>query len=134
LPCKARPDWMSGQTLLDLKSTADESPNGFGRAAARMKYHLQAAHYTEGFEIVTGLEVERFLFAAITNTAPVRAVPYQLTDEIQAQAIDERRELLERFAWCQRENKWPAYGQGVQLLDFPAYAKRSSELEVSYVD
>jgi len=134
LPCKARPDWVNGDQLLDLKSTADESPSGFGRAAARMKYHLQAAHYSEGFEILTGFKDTSFTFAAVTNTPPVLAVPYRLTDEIQAQAIDERRELLERFVWCMREGEWPAYGQGVQLLDFPAYAKRSNELEVSFVD
>lgn len=139
LYCKARPDWVceigvEEVELLDLKSTADESPSGFGRAAARMKYHLQMAHYTEGFELATGCKVAQFTFAAVTNAPPVLAVPYKLTDEIEAQAYDERRELLERFAWCRNENKWPAYGQGTQLLDFPAYAKRSNELEVSFVD
>lgn len=135
--CKARPDWVHGLggaevELLDLKSTADESPSGFGRAAARMKYHLQAVHYTEGFEIATGCDVSQFTFAAVTNTPPVLAVPYKLTDEIEAQAYDERRELLERFAWCRSEGKWPAYGQGVQLLDFPAWAKTASEVEVGW--
>ena len=139
LYCKARPDWVHDVSdrevmLLDLKSTADESPNGFGRAAARMKYHLQMAHYTEGYEIASGGKVAQFIFGAVTNTPPVLAVPYRLTDEIEAQAYDERRELLERFAWCRNEGKWPAYGQGTQLLDFPAYAKRSNELEVSFVD
>lgn len=135
--CKARPDWMHEDEeveLLDLKSTADESPNGFGRAAARMKYHLQRAHYTEGVEIATGKRVSRFTFVAVTNTAPVLAVPYFLTEELDQQAKDERRELIERFAWCKREDEWPAYGSGPQLLDFPAYAKRSNELEVSFVD
>ena len=137
--CKARPDWVhempgSRVKLIDLKSTADESGSGFGRAAARMKYHLQRAHYTEGFQIATGMKVENFIFAAVTNTPPVLAVPYILTDEMDEQAVDERRELIDKFAWCKAENKWPAYGSGLQLLDFPAYAKRSNELEVSFVD
>ena len=55
LYCKARPDWIGVVSdgacdVLDLKSTADESPNGFGRAAARMGYHLQRAHYVDGVE------------------------------------------------------------------------------------
>lgn len=138
--CKARPDWvqleadMRSAALVDLKSTADESPSGFGRAAARMKYHLQAAHYTAGFEAASGLKVSRFVFAAVTSAAPVLAVPYVLTEEIEEQARDEWRELVELYASCTRNDRWPTYGQGVQLLDFPAYAKRSNELEVSYVD
>jgi exodeoxyribonuclease VIII len=138
--CKARPDHVHpvGNTrrvkLLDLKSTADESPSGFGRAAARLGYHRQDAQYTAGFEAATGLKVEAFVFAAVTSAPPVLAVPYILTDEIREQARDERRELLELYARCQRADHWPPYGTGLQMLDFPAYAKRSAEVEVAYVE
>ncbi len=137
--CKARPDHVHptgprSVQLLDLKSTVDESPNGFGRTAARLGYHRQAAHYCAGFAQATGMKVEAFVLGAVTSQPPVLAVPYVLTDEIAAQAVDERRELMELYARCQRENHWPSYGTGHQLLDFPAYAKRSNEVEVSYVD
>jgi hypothetical protein len=137
--CKARPDHvhpLDARTvkLVDLKSTADESPEGFGRAAARLGFHRQAAHYTAGFTAATGLKVEQFIFAAVTSAPPVLAVPYVLTDEIASQANDERRELLQLYSYCQREDRWPTYGSGVQLLDFPAYAKRSAEVEVAYVE
>lgn len=139
--CKARPDWLptlagirrgSSITTLDLKTCADESPNAFGRAAARLRYDLQAAHYTAGIEAVTGCVVDRFVFGAVTSKPPVLAVPYVLTDEIRDQGRDERRELMERLAWCQRENQWPAYGAGIQLLDFPAWAKAGGEVEVEW--
>ena len=136
--CKARPDWLNDSEnelmVLDLKTTADESPNGFGRAAARMKYHIQAAHYTAGIEATMKRKVREFVFGAVTSEPPVLAVPYMLADDLKEQAADERRELLDLYARCQRENHWPAYGQGLQLLDFPAYAKRDSELEVFYAD
>ena len=135
--CKARPDWMppadGGRiTPLDLKTCADESPGGFGRAAARLRYDLQAAHYTAGIESVTGLTVAAFVFGAVSNKPPILAVPYVLTDEIREQARDERCELMDRLAWCQRENEWPAYGSGFQLLDFPAYAKHGGEVEIEW--
>lgn len=137
--CKARPDHVhpvDSRTvkLIDLKSTVDESPDGFGRTAARMGYHRQAAHYTEGFRKATGMKVDQFIFAAVTSAPPVLAVAYALTDEITEQAIDERRELLQLYAYCQREDRFPAYGSGVLPLDFPAYAKRSNEVEVSFAD
>lgn len=133
--CKARPDhvhYLDAKRckLIDLKSTADESPSGFGRAAARMGYHRQAVHYTEGFQIATGRIVEQFIFAAVSSAAPVLAVPYSLTDEIRDQAVDERRELLELYAECLKTDAWPSYGSGVQPLDFPAWATRSSEVEI----
>lgn len=136
--CKARPDHVHyvlhrhTAILLDLKSTVDESPVGFGRTAARLGYHRQDAHYTAGFEAATGTKVEQFIFGAVTSAPPVLAVPYTLTDEIREQARDERRELLDLYAFCKREDRWPGYGSGVMLLDFPAYAKRSGEVDVSW--
>jgi hypothetical protein len=135
--CKARPDWLpppDGKTImpLDIKTCADDSPSGFGRAAARLRYDLQDAHYTAGIEAVTGLHVQAFVFGAVSSKPPVLAVPYVLTDEIRAQGRDERRELIDKLAWCQRENTWPAYGQGLQMLDFPAYAKSGGEVEVEW--
>lgn len=135
--CKARPDHVypvDNKTvqLIDIKSTVDESPEGFGRTAARMGYHRQAAHYTEGFRCATGMRVEAFVFAAVTSQAPVLAVPYVFTDEVAAQAIDERRELIELYARCQKEGVWPAHGAGYQLLSLPAYAMRSSEVDVAF--
>lgn len=137
--CKARPDWMTPPvgrrvTLLDLKSTADESPSGFGRAAARMKYHLQRAHYVDGVQQATGWQVDEFVFAAVTSAPPVLAVPYFLNDAIKEQADDERAELMDLYARCLESGHWPAYGAGLQMLDFPAYAKRDSEVEVAFAD
>lgn len=137
--CKGRPDHVHPVDkhhvkLLDLKSTVDESPNGFGRTAARLGYHRQAVHYTAGFEAATGLKVQEFVLAAVTSAPPVLAVPYILPDDLAEQARDERRELLELYARCQREDRWPTYGTGYQLLQFPAYALRSSEVDVSWAE
>lgn len=138
--CKARPDHVHpipgtrAVKLVDLKSTMDESPSGFGRAAARLGYHRQRAHYAEGFYQVTKLHVDEFIFAAVTSAPPVLAVPYVLTDEIREQGRDEWRDLITLYARCQKEDHWPSYGSGYQLLDFPAYAKQSTEVEVSYAE
>ena len=138
LYCKARLDWLQidgkRARVLELKSTADESPSGFGRTAARMKYELQRAHYIDAVKYGARLQFDGWTFAAVTSTAPVLAVPYDLTNELASQADDERAEHMQRLAWCMKENTWPAYGDGVQLLDYPAYAKRSAEVEVSFVE
>lgn len=137
--CKARPDHVhpvDARTvdLCDLKSTADESPDGFGRAAARLGYGRQAVHYSAGFEAATGLKVRDFVFGAVTSAPPVLAVPFKLTDEIAEQEHDEWRRLMELYAYCQRESQWPAYGRGILPLDYPAWAKRSAEVEVAFAE
>jgi hypothetical protein len=138
--CKARPDHLHHDSrdrirALDLKSTADDTPSGFGRTVARMGYHRQQAHYVDGIEHVTGRKVEEFVFAAVSSVPPVLAVPYLLPEDFAQQGRDEMRELRELYAHCLKTDTWPSYGtgSGYQLADIPAYANRNNEIEVSDV-
>jgi hypothetical protein len=135
--CKARPDWVHGHddgsvTLVDLKATADESPRGFARTVATMGYHRQQAHYTQGYQVATGRRVRRFVFATVSSTPPVLAVPYALDAETVAQGQDECAELLNLLATCQRTDTWPSYGAGLQTIGLPAWARQSQEVEIEY--
>jgi exodeoxyribonuclease VIII len=138
--CKARPDWChpraDGQRvqLADLKATADDTPQGFSRAVARMGYYRQQAHYEAGFEACTGFVVEDFVFAVVSSVPPVLAIPYRLIPEVMEQAEQERTELLELYADCLKRNRWPAYSAEERMVDLPKYAKRSMELEIAYVE
>lgn len=127
LPCRARIDWLhklpDGRVIvLDLKTCADASPAEFGRSVWAFGYHRQAAHYSAGLH-ANGLEVAAFLFAAVSNARPFIAVPYLLDDDATRRGADEVRELLDLYAHCSRANDWPAYGDGVQVLSLPAWAK-----------
>lgn len=137
--CKARPDmvqWLGGGRvrMLELKTTADESPDGFSRVLTNMGYHRARSHYISGYEHASGYKVEEYVFAVVTSAPPVLAVPYLLDDEDAQQGEDECAELLDRFAWCTKENEWPAYGSGPQLVGLKKWAKRSSEIEVGFVE
>jgi len=137
LQCRARPDLMTDPTckhvtVLDVKSTADASPDGFGKSAAKFGYHRQAAHYTNGIE-AQGLTVDAFVFATVTSSYPFIAVAYVLDAEAAAQGFEEVAELLDLYGTCKAANNWPAYGSGLQPLSLPKWAQRSNEIEVSYV-
>lgn len=137
--CKARPDWVH-QTgsktvkLLDLKAMADESPEGFARGAARLGYHRQRAHYMTGFQEGTGMQVEDFVFAVVSSAPPVLAVSYRMVDEVVQQGEEECAELRAIYAECRERNHWPAYTPDERMIDFPKWAKRSQEVEVSYAE
>lgn len=137
--CKARPDFVQpvdarSVRMVELKTAADESPEGFSRSVTNLGYHRARAHYIDGFQQATGLQVVEYVFAVVTSAPPVLAVPYWLDEEDARQGEDECAELRERFAYCLKENRWPAYGDGPQIVGLKKWAKRSNELEVSYVD
>lgn len=133
--CKARPDYAKqtpdGDLLTDLKSVADESPSGFGRAAARMGYRIQRAHYVAGWQAAAGRRVKSFMFAAVTSQRPVLAMPYELPAEFAQQGEDEWRELMALYARCRATDTWPKYGSGLMVADVPAYAYDHTEVEIT---
>lgn len=127
-PCRCRPDWVhplaDGRViLLDLKTTTDASPEAFSRTVWTFGYHRQAAWYSRGYEAASGQLVAAFVFAAVTNEYPFIAVPYLLDDEALQRGHTDCDRLLALYAECAASSRWPAFGDGVQLLTLPAWAK-----------
>ena len=138
LRCKARPDWLHFTTscsvfALDLKTTADLTPDAVSRAVTTYGYHRQRAHYANGLR-ACGLHVEEFAFAFVSGSYPFLAAPFLLDDETCEQGADEVAELLAQFADCQATGEWPAFGQTFQLTGLMRWARRSQEVEFSFVE
>lgn len=138
LRCRARPDWLHytsprSAIAVDVKTIADLTADKVQKAIAAYGYHRQQAHYSNGIR-ACGVHLEEFVFAFVSSSYPYIAVAYVLDDESRDQGQEEVTELLALYASCQRTNTWPAFGAGYQLTSLPAWAKRSTELEVSYVD
>jgi len=137
LRCRARPDWLhwtgpKRATVLDVKTIKDLTPEAVQRAISTFGYHRQAAHYTAGLKHL-GIEVDEFVFGFVSNSYPYLAAAYVLDDESAAQGREEIGELLARFADCKARNTWPAFGDGYQLTSLPAWAKRTSEIEIEVI-
>ena len=81
LLCKARPDafvkWDGYSTIVDLKTTRDASPRGFAREVAIHGYHLQAAWYLAGADVLSPV-ARRFVFVAVEKTPPYCVGLYEL--------------------------------------------------------
>lgn len=136
LRCRARPDWLHWHgprraTVLDLKTISDLTADAVQRAVASYGYHRQAAHYSAGLRAV-GVEVEEFVFGFVSSSYPYLAAAYVLDDETIDQGREEVEDLLHQFADCQKRGEWPAFGDGYQATGLPAWAKRSSEVEVGW--
>jgi len=116
LRCKCRPDWYYGTTVVDLKTTTDASPQGFAKAVANWRYHVQQAHY------MAGTFAERFVFIAVEKTYPYAVGVYELDATAMNVGYALRRNNLQTIADCRAINEWPGYSQGIQNLSLPKWA------------
>lgn len=138
LRCKCRPDWLhftgpNRVRVVDLKTTNDITLEAVSKSVTNFGYHRQQAHYTRGLE-ACGLVVEDFVFAFVTKAYPFFALPYSIEDESLAQGYEEVDELLALFSNCKRTNTWPLSGAGVQTVGLSRWAKRETEIEISYAN
>lgn len=123
-PCRIRPDYarLNDGLLADLKTTTDASPREFARAVYRYGYHVQAAFYALGFEVIEGRPLEDFLFIAIEKAPPYAVGVYRLDDEALAVGRATVRKALNTYAACLASGHWPAYSEAVEPVTLPAYA------------
>lgn len=140
LRCRARPDWLHRRTgqvrrvvALDIKTVSDLTDHAVERAITTYGYHRQAAHYTNGLR-AAGLQVEAFGFVFVSSSYPFVAAAYMLDDETAEQGHDEVAELLAKFAECKARNEWPAFGDEFRFSGLQKWARRSQEVEVSFVE
>jgi exodeoxyribonuclease VIII len=116
LRCKCRPDWYTGNTIVDLKTTTDASPKGFARSVAQWRYAIQQNHY------LAGTFAERFVFIAVEKTYPYAVGVYELDEAAALYGEAERRNNLQTIADCRAISEWPGYGNTIQPLSLPAWA------------
>lgn len=116
LRCKCRPDWATDDTIVDLKTTTDASPNGFARSVAQYRYHVQQAHY------LAGTFATRFVFIAVEKAYPFAVGVYELDGAAVAAGEQLRQQNLRTIADCRAVQEWPGYTIGIRGLSLPSWA------------
>lgn len=133
--CRARLDLYRPDlgVALDLKSAASAAAWEFQGSVAKYGYHLQEAHYREGWERAGGGAVEGFVFLVLEKEPPYAHAVY----ELEPAAVEEghliRRKALQKYAMCRDTGIWPGYDAGVQRLDLPrwAYSEIAAQAEAA---
>lgn len=127
LLCKCRPDWLRPDNIIvDLKRAIDASPEGFQRRAYyQYRYHVQAAHYSNGVEAATGRPVPAFVFIACEPEPPYAVGVYQVSAELMAEGRQAAETDLATLAACQRIGKWPGYPQQIVEITVPGRASKT---------
>ncbi|MHB9105789.1 MAG: PD-(D/E)XK nuclease-like domain-containing protein [Armatimonadota bacterium] len=127
--CKCRPDYLRADGLIvDLKTCEDASPEGFARAAAKYRYHVQDAHYREGvLHFHPEMTLPGFVFLAIEKTPPYAIGLYLPDTTFLVEGRLVRNHDLLRYAKCQRTGVFPGYATEFQPLSLPNWALKGLE-------
>lgn len=122
IECKARLDFLSNVgAIVDLKTTRDASPGGFGRQVHAYRYYMQAAFYVDGYAAATGRTLP-YVLVAVEAAPPHVVQVYRVTEDVLEFGRAEYRALLERLHACREDNVWPGYGEGEMDLELPRWA------------
>lgn len=122
---KCRTDYMhdSGAMIVDLKTTEDASPGGFGKSAANFRYPVQTAWYNRVLDCAFGEHPENWVFLAVEKQPPYAIGIYFMEPDVVARASIAAQRDFESIVKHRRSGEWPDYGIDPQPLLLPAWSK-----------
>ena len=126
--CKARLDAYNERigTVIDIKTTIDASPQGFGRKLYAYGYNRQAAWYLDSLR-ANNEPAQHFVFIAVEKEPPYSLGLYRLSDEAIKLSRSENLALLRKYAECMRTDIWPGYTDGIEDISIPKYGVTDME-------
>lgn len=130
IPCKARLDYLQDAgTIVDLKSTINAQRGAFGRQAASLLYHVQAALYLRGAQ-ACGIDAQRIVFVAVENDRPHGVSTLDMPIDAIRAGEYLLRTAMGRYQQCLATQHWPGYSEQIETMPFPRYATRLSADEL----
>jgi len=144
IPCKAKLDRVTANCVLDLKSAADASADGFKNAAFRYGYHRQAAWYLDGLamaleqgtpppavaELLKAGPPSLFVFPTVEKDDEHLAHLFVASDGFIERGRAENAELMADLKTCLDTDTWPGLARdksGMTALELPAWAQKQTE-------
>jgi len=113
---KNRPDYITDNYLVDLKTTACANPDKFKHSVKKYGYHRQAAMALDGVSKVTGKEYKHFIIVAVEKEAPYCASAFVLDKETIEEGRIEYKQYAGLYKECLESQCWPSYGKSLQTL------------------
>lgn len=114
IPFRGIADIVGANWVADLKTTTNASPDGFGRSATNLGYHLQGAAYCALWQ------VPHFYWIAVETDAPWNVQVYRQHPDALAKSDRRLRELIHRWnAW---DGTPGSYSPDIEVLDLPKWA------------
>lgn len=123
-----RPDSLSKLAMSDIKKAVSVNKHKYETDAIKFNYPLEAAFYLRYYRLLTGIELEYFVFIACELKYPykVRLYMYEPDDLADYNRIID--DAIDIYLTCKQNNKWPDKEENlmIQKLKIPEYAKYRS--------
>jgi hypothetical protein len=130
--CRARLDLLPRAgygrryVIADYKTAADASREAFEKAAGSFGYHQQDRFYCDGIRAL-GIDPDpAFVFVVQEKKPPYLVNVIELDFEAR-QLADRQNDIAHnRFHRCLAEDRWPGYGDDVDVASLPAWYLRQN--------
>jgi hypothetical protein len=113
-------------TIVDVKKTRCCSPRRFGAQSFALGYHMKAAIYVSGYQILTGIR-PKFKWVALEEKQPNECAVYRATPDVLTLGGDEVTSLVRILNQCEKTDTWPCEVEQEEDLILPAYAMNEAE-------
>jgi hypothetical protein len=124
--CGGRPDVVSDEWIVELKTSTSAEPFWFTRNGIRLAYPSQLAFYREGKEHEDGKRRRcAIVVAEMSSPNPVQIMP--LTDQALSVGDKNIGAWMNVLQVCEESDCWPAYDPST--FDVPDYAAEDDEDE-----
>lgn len=115
---------------LDLKKTQDVRYDKFQRSIANYRYHVQDAFYSYVYKLITGLDLDRFVFLAVEEEQPHANKLYELDTEAKQVGHRAMMDNLKTYAECNESDDWSGVVHESELISLPMWALDDEEVEL----
>lgn len=127
LQCKARPDAMFNNLVMDLKTNADGSYRAFQAACVNYGYFIQAAMVKQALESID-VELDEFIFIGVEKEPPYCVSIYNLSCEALEYGEKLFNDIMLGIKYCLDNNNWPGYA--VKEIFPPKWVRYDDEMEI----
>jgi hypothetical protein len=120
-------------TIVDLKTSADASMEGFAKSMADYGYVRQDVHYREGLAACLGCDPADvdFVFVVVESEPPYLTATYRPHEQDIDRAVHQLRAARERFRHCSESGIWPGYSEEIETLELPRYKRMQQERDLN---
>lgn len=127
---RARPDVIPSAdgVLVDLKTTADASPDAVQRAVLNLGYAMQGSLAGMGMAAALGTKMTDFVLVWLEKKPPYAVRVSPVDNEWIYWAGRQLRRAIDTFARCIETNNWPGY-QGEAEISMPQWLRSRFEDE-----
>lgn len=113
--------------VVDYKTAADASPDGFAKAVDRFRYDMQADWYSEAHHALCG-DWPAFLFITQEKAPPYLVGVYQLDSEAMEAGHGGCERAIRAYLECTETGHWPGYSADIETLSLPRWAAAREDL------